>query len=675
MRRIGLILFAALAALFVFWQAALTQKAVRVIDEGTRPLGEVSPGPVPPGPVYFETDSYYWLLMAERMRDEGLLRVRWTDSDNAPFGRPVYWSQSIAWLINLVSFVPGISGQEDALATASFWVNPLIETVTVFLLIYLLAPLGIPMVVLTIALFLALGDVAWAFSTLRPDHQSLQAAFAAITAAALLRAGFGFGSPSIGGKAEETHTCGAGPLLFVFAGIAVGMGLWVSAAATMPYVIILTASVAAVLLFHVPNDANAAARGWTAFGLSAGVVSLFFWLVEFFPALGATRLEVNNPGFSLWIVAVGIALAMTFRLRCGVRNNRALTLACLLCAGAVCVLLPAAILFGPVAWYQPRDVFMDRFHNFIMEFYTFRNFTKGKVVSTLLQSFQSVLPLAACALLPVFFARQARTRAAMLALLLLTAGLFLMSMRQIRWFAIFAPVLAIAAAAPVSWLCGVLWRGRIGFRAVAMALFALVMAQGVVLAYGQLKTLSNIAGGRAVLNEAIPAVLNKRFATSLAAAKGRPSVLLVDPSIAPAIAYFARIPVVVSFYWENLDGVRDATLFFADHGESEALGVARKRKLSHVVVPSGPLLSNYFDFIKHGHYDTERAKTTLASKLTEGSALSLPPWLEVDPELDRIGKTPYVYRGEVLEQYLNAYRVEPEKAPGAQDRMMAPTAR
>lgn len=676
MKRIGLLLFTAFAAWLVFWQATLTQRAVRVVDEGTRLLGETSHEPIPRGPVYFENDSYYWLLMAEQMREEGLLRVRWTESDNAPFGRPVYWSQSIAWLINLVSFMPGISGQEDALAAASFWVNPLIETLTIFLLVCLLAPLGTPMVLLTIALFLALGDVAWAFSSLRPDHQSLQAAFTVITTAALLRTGFGFGPPSLGGNTEDAHSHNkAGPRLFVLAGASVGMSLWVSAAATMPYVIILTASVAAALLFHVPHHAHAAARGWTAFGLSAGVVSLFFWLVEFFPALGATRLEVNNPGFSLWVAGVGVALAMAFRLRGGTQNNHALLLACLLGAGVVCALMPAVILFGPAAWYQPRNLYMDRFHNFILEFYTYHNFTKGRVVETLLKSLQSVLPLAACALLPVFFAKQSRTRAALLALLLLTTGLFLLSMRQIRWFAIFAPMLAMTAAAAASWLCGILWRGKIGSRAVAVALFALVIAQGVVLAYGQLKTLSDVASGRSVLKEVIPAVLNKRVASSLATARARPSAVLADPSIAPAIAYFARIPVVVSFYWENLDGVRDATLFFADRDGTEALRIARKRKFSHIIVPSGPLLPNYFDFITHGHYDTERAKTTLASKLTEGSALSLPPWLEVDPELDRISKTPYVYRGEVLEQYLNAYRVEPEKAPDNQDRRMAPTAR
>jgi len=78
-------------------------------------------------------------------------------------------------------------------------------------------------------------------------------------------------------------------------------------------------------------------------------------------------------------------------------------------------------------------------------------------------------------------------------------------------------------------------------------------------------------------------------------------------------------------------------------------------------VPSGPLFPNYFDFVKHGHYDTARAKRTLASTLTEGSALSLPAWLEIDDEIDKAGKAPFVYQGEVLEQYLNVYKVNADK--------------
>jgi hypothetical protein len=659
------ILVAACAALFVLWRAAVTQEATKLVDRDTRPLGELVRSPQTAGPIYFENDSYYWLLMAERMRDEGVFRVRWTESDNAPFGRPVYWSQSIAWIMCLLSYAPCFSGSSDALVAASFWVNPLIEIVTLSLLIWLLSPFGLPMVALTVILFLGLGDVSWAFSSLRPDHQSLQAAVSALLAAALLRVGFGFGLPSMNVRAGATEDARRYQQTwpYIFAGACVGVGFWVSAAATMPLVVVLAASVSVALLAFANSGAQAAARGWLSFGISAAAVSMFFWLVEFFPAVGATRLEINNPAFSFWVFSVGVVLAAAFRLRNSGRDGRGITMFWIVVAGFLCVLLPAIILFGPVEWYQPRNMWMDRFHNFIMEFYTFRNFTKGNVLWSLFLNFQLVLPLAWVLLVPAFIAREARTRAALLVLLLFAAALFLMSMRQIRWLAVFAPVLAIAAAGSATWLCSLLWNRGTKPRIAALLLFLLVAAQGVFLARGQMKSFYDVLEGRAVLNELMPAVLNKRFATSLAASPDKPTLIMADPNLAPAIAYFARIPVVVSFYWENLDGVRDAAIFFSDSGEADAVEVAKRRKISHVVVPSGEIFPNYFDFMKHGHYDTERAKGTLAHRLTEGSALSLPNWLEVDEELDRIGKAPYVYRGEPLEQYLNVYRVNAQGFP------------
>lgn len=652
------------AAAFVLWRATITQQVADFVDRGTRPLGEVTHSAPVPGPVYFENDSYYWLLMAERMRDEGALRIRWTDADNAPFGRPVYWSQSIAWLIRLVALLPGISSQPDPLVTASFWVNPLLEISTLFLLVWLLAPLGIPTVVLSAVLFLGLGDVAWAFSTLRPDHQSLQAASTIIAAAALLRAGFGFGAPRISWAGKEKSPSLQKSWPFALSGAAAGIGLWVSAAAMMPFLIVLAVSVGAVAVFRRPDDVAKAVHGWKIFGFVGGSVSFFFWLVEFFPEVGATRLEANNPAFSVWAVLLGIALALLFRLVWGEAAGRKGAAAGLMVAGLLCSLLPAVIIFGPVAWYQPRIVSMDRLHNFIMEFYTFSNFTKGKVLISLFQNFQFVLPVAAFVAVPAFFAKSASTRAAALVLFLLGAGLFLMSMRQIRWLAIFAPLLAVTAAVATSWICSKLWRSGAGWRLVGVALFIAMFVQGTALARTHMRDLFNVLEGRSLLNELVPAVLNKRFATSLAAAAHPPTIIMGDPSIAPAIAYFARIPVVASFYWENVDGDADAAEFFADSERQDSARIAAKRKLSHVIVPSGPLFPNYFDYIKHGNYDTERAKSTLASKLTEGSALSLPPWLEVDEELDPIGKAPYSFKGEVLEQYLNVYRADLGKIEG-----------
>ena len=144
----------------------------------------------------------------------------------------------------------------------------------------------------------------------------------------------------------------------------------------------------------------------------------------------------------------------------------------------------------------------------------------------------------------------------------------------------------------------------------------------------------------------------------LSAAGFKPKVVMADPDLAPAMGYFGKFPVVASFYWENVEGIRDMAEFFGDEGEfRNAQEIARKRGISHIIVRSGPLFANYVFYLLHGFYDTEKAKTNLAALLTQGTGLGLPAWIRMDEELTLIGKSPYVYRGEVIDQYLNVYRV------------------
>jgi hypothetical protein len=648
----------ALLAAYVLWVAWLTQTAAHTIDTEFRPLGAANYDR-PSGPVYMENDSYYWLGMAEQMREDDVWRVRWTMADNAPWGRPVYWSQSIAWLINGVAALPPFRTAEFPLAAASFWVNPFIQVAVICGLAILLSPLGWRVTVMVLALFVALGDVSWAFSSLRPDHQSLQAAFAVLMVAALFREGFGFGRPQLlsegASGAAPRHTS---RWLFVFAGLCAGLGLWVSSAVFMPLLIILTVAVCAVALLSQPQKWSPSPKSWMVWGSVAGLTSLVFWFLEFFPAVNQTRLEVNNPAFSLWAFLLGCGMTLAAGLSAKEGNGKIRSFAFLVAVTLLCLLLPALILFGPTTWYWPRDISMDRLHNFIMEFYTFSNFTKGKAISTLWGLYYLTLPLGFLLILPAVRWRDTSSRAALWILFLLLCALFAMSMRQIRWLALFAPVLALAAGVSTARLSAAAMKVKTSGRWLSTAIVAVFLVQAGFLAAQQVKALQAVIAGRSLLNELVPAVLNKHFAASLASLQEKPTAVMADPNLAPALYYFARIPSVASFYWENRDGVRDAGIFFADTGDlQEAAKIAQQRGLTHIIVPSGPLFPNYFDFVKHGHYDMARAKTTLASKLTEGSALSLPDWIEVDEDLDRLGKAPFIYKREPIEQYLNVYRV------------------
>jgi hypothetical protein len=645
---------------FILWQANLTQSAARTLDGGIRPLGGTkTEGQA--GPVYIENDSYYWLMMAERMATEGTARIRHTATDNAPFGRPVFWSQSIAWMMHGLAKLPPFSSQPDPLVAASFWVNPVLQSLVVLALAWILSPLGWPATIAVLVLFVCLGDVSWAFSSLRPDHQSLQAAFSILMLALLLRAGFGFGSPAAALPGSEKKGNRSERWPFVAAGIFSGAGLWVSSAAMMPILMLLTAAVCATALVFgsfSPESSRHARTGWLLWGTSAFLTSLAFWLLEFFPDWKMVRLEVNNPLFAVWALGLGTGMSLAFGCREGLRMRWG-GFAALAVVAAGCALLPGTILFGPVEWYWPRDLTMDRVHNFIMEFYTLQNFTKGAMVPYLARVYLLVVPLGFLLLVPAWLQRRSAGGPVFLVLMLVFLGLFAMGMRQIRWFGLFSPVAALAAGVASAWLVGLVWkRGEIG-KVLAVGLGIVLVGQGFFLASDQIRNLQSVAAGRSVLNELMPSVLNKQFALLVAAEKDRPAVVLADPDLAPALQYFAKVPVVVSFYWENVEGARDAMRFFADTGEEDALEVAKRRGITHVIVPSGSIFPNYFDFMKHGHYNTARASTTLAAKLTRSSDLPPPRWLETDYQLDRLGKMPFTYKGETIEQYLNIYRVAP----------------
>ena len=179
----------------IFYQAHFNQEAAKKLDREIRPLISKLNVVKDLGPAYLENDSYYWLGMAERMQEQHLFKIKDSQKDNAPYGRPVYWSQSIAWLIQAFSKIPAFQGRPDSLSQASFWVNPCLQVIFLGLVIYLLAPWGWRLTAISAALFSFLGDIGWTFSSLRPDHQSLQAGFLISTLLLLLRAGFGLGSP------------------------------------------------------------------------------------------------------------------------------------------------------------------------------------------------------------------------------------------------------------------------------------------------------------------------------------------------------------------------------------------------------------------------------------------------------------------------------------------------
>ncbi len=85
-------------------------------------------------PFFFDNDCYYWVNYAQRMARDGMWRIRDAEVDNAPFGREMHWSQSLAELESgfgkVRAWFTGDSWLE-AISQEEVCVNPVMFLITV----------------------------------------------------------------------------------------------------------------------------------------------------------------------------------------------------------------------------------------------------------------------------------------------------------------------------------------------------------------------------------------------------------------------------------------------------------------------------------------------------------------------------------------------------------------
>ncbi len=76
---------------------------------------------------------------------------------------------------------------------------------------------------------------------------------------------------------------------------------------------------------------------------------------------------------------------------------------------------------------------------------------------------------------------------------------------------------------------------------------------------------------------------------------------------------------------------------------------------THVIIPSGGLMPNYFYFVAYGHYDTVDVANTFVSRLLAGTA---PLWIQPDTVLNFITTDTYSYRGAPVSNHLETFRIQ-----------------
>jgi hypothetical protein len=666
--------FGLMALGYIWYEAWSWNSAAKVVDSGFRRLGTVSERERPGG-IFLEPDSYYWLGYAKRIGEGESLRVRYTFADNAPFGREVHWSQSVSWLLVAFGKVrQAFTGEEwpVALEQSSVWLNPFLSSVMIVgvgtALFFRLGPIpaGLFMVYLV-----TLGDVAWTFQALRPDHQTLHALFGVFSLIGIVLGGAGWVRSGGGERIERTSLArslevpdfGGAKRWFFVSAVSTALGLWVSAVVAGMIVIVLFASGLFLIVFapNISDESGVRVQPelWRWWGWIAGAGSLLFYLIEYFPNHLVFRLEVNGPLYSIAVAAMGEAMCQFLRARYAVASNRARPLMLGMMCIALVALLPLAIFFGPQNWYALKDPQMLRMHGFIEEFYSLPRYAKSKVVSTLLANF-GILPI--FLVLAIGLAAFARLRLHEWAVVwfsfAVTFGMLVLTYLQVRWIGLYGVMNAWLAV--VAGVCA--WRllrdqlPRPLKWVVGSVLVTLLLFQPIKFGTRQYRHFTDLRQQRIVSQELTDFVLNKRLALAFRAEEGSGARVMTDPSITPALHYFAGAAGVPSFYWENIGGLHAATAFFADVNGESAKTVAHARGLTHVMVMTGDRLQNFIQYVATGRVDKEAAQKLFAAQLMKGD-FALPEWLHSTIALQQIGQQVYTYRGLSVEESWRVYRI------------------
>lgn len=640
---------------------------------------------------FLDNDPYYWVSYAREMAETGKWRIRYTYADNVPYGREVHWSQSITWLLVLFGFLRHCWTGEpmfEAIEGASIWVNPSLLILFTFIFSWVICRrMGVGAAVIFALTLVTLPDMGWNFQAFRPDHHGLHLAFSLGTLVCLILGGLGWvgkDRPHADANQESGPNFfrpltlpnrGQARRYFLAAGVFTGLGLWTGA--TVQFFCIGAIAVGSVsLALFMPSrltdeHSDYLPQLWRVWAVCAAVVGMTFYLIEYFPTHLAMRLEVNHPLYALTILCVGELMVRLTQWRLGDNRRRGVAwwvINAVLVAGIG--LVPLLITIGPPSWHNLRDVQMARMHNFILEFYTYLNFRPESPLTSWFVSY-GILPFFIVGALALSGPRRTQLYewAGLWLSFFLCVLFLLLTLWQVRWAGIYA-VMNVWLMIIVG---HIVWRNVLSVSpskrdtVTPTLVSGLILVQAAVFAGREYSMLNEIRQGRDLPKDFVDAAMKKHLAQALGAqTQGKELRVICEPDLAPSLHYFAGISSVTSYYWENLQGVHEATEFFADRGDAAARQVAKNRGLTHAIVPSDDRLPVIFNYIETGSMDIADAGQTLLQRLYLGGR-GVPPWIVEDRPLTRIGRREFKYKGPrgtgSIRSTITIYHLDPANSP------------
>ena len=201
-------------------------------------------------------------------------------------------------------------------------------------------------------------------------------------------------------------------------------------------------------------------------------------------------------------------------------------------------------------------------------------------------------------------------------------------------------------------------------------LLALILLDGLYSDSSRLRLENGISTNAAIPQNWIEYNLKKRNALQWGLAAGTNQWRFVGmATMAPLLYYYAGIPSVASYYWENAAGWQaEATLLADDAPQAEhAQAIARERGITHVVTVLNSTYPQLYLYVAEGREDPRFAALhTLDGRLSQSPVANLPSWLAIDEPLSKIGQGDYVFKtpsGYAKERLqLQVFSVQPDAA-------------
>ncbi len=563
------------------------------------------------------SESYHWLAQTQRMFNRREWRVRHIDYENAPSGRAVnspspyrWWLGALAWCDHLRS------GRSPAQAVerAALVADPLLHFLLLLGATLLVAwRFGVfPAALISLGL-VGIFPFAAGYLPGAPDDRGLAQVFA-VGSVLLLATGVrrASGSSDHGSSAQRW---------FMLAGVAGGLGLWVSVSVQIPILIGVAAGAllaAWVLRPHRQGEAGAKLP-WRSWAAAGAVTSLGAYLIEFAPTyLGDWQLSSIHPLYALAWLGGGEILSQTTEWIQGkkpaktVRNFTALAFAL------------AAIIAVPVVNWKIHGF------EFLLPDTPSLRLTKlpaGVTAPNLAAwiSHDGLTPAVWATLLPLVLVvpalwlllRQPAARERRLAVAL-TLGPVLVAFgfacQQLAWWNTLDGLLLAMLVAMTTGLPDVT---HTGYRRLAWASGGLLfLLPGILLVAPRFKAgMENDPTRAEVLG------LIERDLAGWLALHADPAgvVLLAPPNESTALCYYGGMRGLGSLSRENKAGVAAAVLILGNQKLPEAKALIDRHQITHIV-----LLSWDSEFDQYTRTSTGQSSGTLRDQL---QLPTLPLWL------------------------------------------------